>query len=224
MVYLSRSDPERLFDVRCCDREIRTINIVDRNCYSCPLYASSLRHKARAQAVRGILRSMVELSDHGDLMTKFLSLPFRRMFMYGEQNASLSYLPRLLANGVQLAEVQHSGHFPMYSNLVQMWEQIAAFVSHGGREIAFLNGRPRCDGSGHRLHHAFYLLALRHVVPELDWPRCSRAPCWWLLQLLCLHDSGRGSEMHEVVHDPHAPSAPDFPCPLAIGQTYGCQS
>lgn len=92
------------------------------------LHAASLRHKVRAEAVRGIFMSMVELSDHGDLMTKFLSLPFARMFMYGEQNAALSYLPHLLRNGVQLAQIAHSGHFPMYSNPVGMWASIAAFV------------------------------------------------------------------------------------------------
>src|SRR6266702_1382737 len=47
---------------------------------------------------------MAGLSDHGDLMTKFLSLPLPRMFMYGEQNASPPYLQHLLADGVQLAE------------------------------------------------------------------------------------------------------------------------
>ena len=97
--------------------------------YSCPLYAASLRHKVRAQAVRGIFESMVELSDHGELMVKFLSLPFPRMFMYGEQNASLSYLAHLRANGVQLAEIARSGHFPMYSNPVDMWEQLAGFLA-----------------------------------------------------------------------------------------------
>src|SRR6266576_388366 len=60
--------------------------------YSSALYAASLRHKVRPGAVRGIFESMVDLSDHGDLMSKFLSLPCPRMFMYGEQNSSLSYL------------------------------------------------------------------------------------------------------------------------------------
>jgi pimeloyl-ACP methyl ester carboxylesterase len=96
---------------------------------SCPLYAASLKHKVRAEAVRGIFTSMVQLSDHGDLMAKFLSLPFPRMFMYGEQNASLSYLPHLRDHGVRLAEISHSGHFPMYSNPVEMWEQLSTFVS-----------------------------------------------------------------------------------------------
>jgi pimeloyl-ACP methyl ester carboxylesterase len=70
----------------------------------------------------------VEYSDHGNLMSKFLSLPFPLMFMYGEQNASLSYLAHLRACGVEMAEVPQSGHFPMYSNPPAMWERIAAFL------------------------------------------------------------------------------------------------
>lgn len=91
------------------------------------LYAASLRHKVRAAAVAGIVRSMVELSDHGALMEKFLGLPMPRMFMYGQQTASLSYLPLLAAAGVGLAEVPECGHFPMYSNPPFMWQAIAGF-------------------------------------------------------------------------------------------------
>jgi pimeloyl-ACP methyl ester carboxylesterase len=79
--------------------------------------------------VRPIFTSMVDLSDHGDLMDRFLALPPPRMFMYGQQNHSLSYLPRLADNGVALAEIPHSGHFPMYSNPPAMWHRIAAFVT-----------------------------------------------------------------------------------------------
>jgi pimeloyl-ACP methyl ester carboxylesterase len=100
---------------------------------SSALYAASLRHKVRPGAVRGIFESMVDLSDHADLMTKFVSLPCARMFMYGEQNASLSYLPTLAAHGVELAEIPHSGHFPMYSNPVAMWTRIADFHAQQAR-------------------------------------------------------------------------------------------
>ncbi|MFI0467621.1 hypothetical protein ACH347_26375 [Saccharopolyspora sp. 5N102] len=48
--------------------------------YSSALYAASLLQKVRPEAVRGIFESMVELSDHGELMAKLLSLPFRRKF------------------------------------------------------------------------------------------------------------------------------------------------
>ena len=47
-----------------------------------------------------------------DLMPKFLALPCPRMFMYGEENSALSYLAKLAAGGVELAEIQHSGHWP----------------------------------------------------------------------------------------------------------------
>ena len=70
------------------------------------LFAAGVRHKVRAGAVRGIFESMVELSDHGDLMDGFLSLPFPRMFLYGQQNASLSYLQHLADNRVRLAEMR----------------------------------------------------------------------------------------------------------------------
>ncbi|UOB59661.1 alpha/beta hydrolase [Burkholderia pyrrocinia] len=100
--------------------------------YASALYSASLRHKVRADAVGGIFRSMVDLSDHGDLMRKFLGLPFPRMFMYGEQNASLSYLSAIEAQGVVLSEIPDCGHFPMYSNPVLMWKAIAEFHAPGG--------------------------------------------------------------------------------------------
>ncbi|RNM06359.1 alpha/beta fold hydrolase [Dickeya undicola] len=97
--------------------------------WSSALYAASLRHKVRAGAVRGIFQSMVELSDNGDLMTKFLGLPCPALFMYGEQNASLSYLDHIARHGVRLAEIPQCGHFPMYANPVAMWRAMADFYA-----------------------------------------------------------------------------------------------
>lgn len=96
------------------------------------LYAASLKHKVRAAAVRPIFTSMVDYSDHGDLMAKFLNLPFPTMFMYGEQNNTLSYLADIERRGVTLAEIPHCGHFPMYSNPVAMWQKISELQEHIG--------------------------------------------------------------------------------------------
>jgi pimeloyl-ACP methyl ester carboxylesterase len=101
--------------------------------YASTLYAASLPHKVRADAVRPIFESMVELSDNGNLLNRFLALRLPRMFMYGDQNGSLSYLPRLADEGVELAKISHSGHFPMYSNPVQMWCRITDFVLGTGQ-------------------------------------------------------------------------------------------
>lgn len=49
---------------------------------------------------------MVELSDNGDLMRRFVSLSCLRMFMYGEQNEGLSYLPKFRKNGVSMAKAR----------------------------------------------------------------------------------------------------------------------
>jgi hypothetical protein len=72
---------------------------------------------------------MVHLSDHGDLMDKFLGLPCPKMFMFGEENRGLSYLGRLEEEGVELAMIERSGHFPMYSNPVEMYRRISVFFN-----------------------------------------------------------------------------------------------
>jgi pimeloyl-ACP methyl ester carboxylesterase len=97
--------------------------------FGSPLYASTLRARVRAGAVRPIFQSMVWLSDNRDLLGMFLGLPCPKMFMYGEENRDLSYLPRLAREGVELAEIPESGHFPMYSNPVEMWRRIAEFMN-----------------------------------------------------------------------------------------------
>lgn len=96
--------------------------------FSAALYASNVHSKVQAEAIRGIFESMVKLSDEGGLLAKFLSLPFPRMFMYGEQYKMLSYLPILEEHDVQLAEIAHCGHFPMYSNPVAMWDALSQFI------------------------------------------------------------------------------------------------
>ena len=55
-------------------------------------------------------------------------MPVPTMFMYGEQNNTLSYLATLADNGVELAEIPHTAHFPMYSNAPEMWSRITDFV------------------------------------------------------------------------------------------------
>lgn len=92
------------------------------------LRLAKLSLKVQSRAVRGIFRSMGDLSDHGQLMDRFLGLPCPKVFMYGEQNSHLSYLAFIQSRGVRLAEIPRCGHFPMYSNPVAMLNEISCTV------------------------------------------------------------------------------------------------
>lgn len=104
--------------------------------FSHPLYAASLAHKVRAAAVGPIFRSMVEISDNDPLLDQFISLPCARMFVYGDQNRNLSYLGTLMQRGVQLAEIENSGHFPMYANPTVLWQRLGQFMDQSEMETA----------------------------------------------------------------------------------------
>ena len=92
-------------------------DVVHRTCQtpfsSSTSYAANVRYKVHPDVVRGIFESMVQLSDHSDLMSIFLSMLFPLMFMYGEQNSALSCLSKLRDDYVELAEMQYSGHWPV---------------------------------------------------------------------------------------------------------------
>ena len=97
--------------------------------YSHPLFAAALGHKVRAAAVAPIFRSMVALSDRDPLLDRFAALPGAKMFVYGEENRTLSYLGTLLRRGVQLAEIPEAGHWPMYANPPALWARLGQFVA-----------------------------------------------------------------------------------------------
>jgi pimeloyl-ACP methyl ester carboxylesterase len=115
--------------------------------HSSTLYASALPHKVRADAVRPIFESMVDLSDHGKLLERFLALRLPRMFMYGHQNRSLSYLIQPADNGIELAEISHSAHFPMYSNAPELWSRVTDFVVRNSNGDDTATASPDAEGS-----------------------------------------------------------------------------
>lgn len=96
--------------------------------YSSALYGSRVLTTVDPHVVRAVFESMVDLSDHGDLLSTFTGLPMPRMFMHGQQNAHLSYLPELRRQRVTVAEIEHSGHWPMYSNPPAMWTALRNFL------------------------------------------------------------------------------------------------
>lgn len=72
----------------------------------------------------------VRESDYGRLIEEFLALPIPRLFLYGEANKTLSYLPRLRSSAVQVREIPTSAHFLFYDNPVDTFQAVGQFV-HG---------------------------------------------------------------------------------------------
>ncbi len=67
-------------------------------------------------------------SDSGRLLEEFLALQTPRLFLYGDANRHLSYLPRLRSSNVQVGEIPFSGHFLFYDNPVATFQAIGEFV------------------------------------------------------------------------------------------------
>ncbi len=72
-------------------------------------------------------------SDTGRLLEDFLRLPLPRLFLYGEVNRTLSYLPRLRNSAITVPEIPRSAHFLFYDNPVATFQAIGEFVhAHRG--------------------------------------------------------------------------------------------
>lgn len=67
-------------------------------------------------------------SDSGRLLEEFLELPIPRLFLYGDANRALSYLPRLRASEVRVQEISSSSHFLFCDNPVETFQAVGEFV------------------------------------------------------------------------------------------------
>ena len=71
----------------------------------------------------------VEYSATGDLLKQFISMPIPKIFIYGDENNTLSYIPELLTNGVTVKEISNSNHFVFYDNPKELYEVMAHFIA-----------------------------------------------------------------------------------------------
>jgi pimeloyl-ACP methyl ester carboxylesterase len=70
----------------------------------------------------------VEKSDSGLLLREFLTLQLPRLFLYGDRNKTLSYLPQLASGGIRVREIPSAGHFLFYDNPIAVFRAIGDFV------------------------------------------------------------------------------------------------
>lgn len=70
----------------------------------------------------------VAYSSTGELLKQFIALTIPKVFIYGEENRSLTYIEELIRNGVNVQEIANSNHFVFYDNPKQLYDVMAKFV------------------------------------------------------------------------------------------------
>ncbi|HDS45961.1 MAG TPA: alpha/beta hydrolase [Methanomicrobia archaeon] len=93
-------------------------------------YAADLE-KADKKAYYDYSPSLVEYSDTGELLDRYCALDVPKLFIYGAENRSLSYLPRLTERGCALGEIPASNHFPFHDNPTAFYHAIVSFLNAG---------------------------------------------------------------------------------------------
>lgn len=96
------------------------------------IYADRFRKEVTPQAFYDYSASIVHHSDHCDLPGKFTGLGIPKAFLYGSANNHLSYLARLIDNGVHAIEVSGSGHWPLYDNPSFFYHALISFLRTKG--------------------------------------------------------------------------------------------
>lgn len=71
----------------------------------------------------------VAYSATGELLDQFIQLELPKLFIYGEHNSKLSYIPALLEHNVPTSVISGSDHFIFYDNPKELYETIGAFIN-----------------------------------------------------------------------------------------------
>ena len=93
-------------------------------------YAENLENASK-KAYFDSSPSLVDYSDNGNLIQRFLLLTIPKLFVYGAENRTLSYLPALKAKAsrCETVGIPASNHFPFYDNPRAFYQAIAAFLA-----------------------------------------------------------------------------------------------
>jgi pimeloyl-ACP methyl ester carboxylesterase len=94
-------------------------------------YIKTLGRYSSPKAIYDYSPSLVDYSDNGSLIQRFTQLRIPKIFIYGSENKSLSYLPQLKEKGCELVEIPESNHFPFTDNPRDYYRVISTFLKRG---------------------------------------------------------------------------------------------
>jgi pimeloyl-ACP methyl ester carboxylesterase len=92
------------------------------------IIAENMAMNTDARAYHIFSHQTVAESDSGRLLQEFLALKIPRLFLYGQENRSLSYLDRLRKSQVEVLEISRAAHFLFYENPIETFTAISDFV------------------------------------------------------------------------------------------------
>jgi len=92
------------------------------------IIANNLQLNTNVRSYYNYSFQTVAYSATGDLLKQFMALSIPKVFIYGKENNSLSYIPDLIKNGTNVKEISDSNHFVFYDNPKELYEVIGAFI------------------------------------------------------------------------------------------------
>ena len=91
-------------------------------------YRATLDSGTSARAYYDYARDLVAYSDSGTLIEQFLALPMAKAFVFGSENAHLTYLPRLRASLGSVIEIAGANHFSFHDKPDAFAAAVAEFL------------------------------------------------------------------------------------------------
>lgn len=94
------------------------------------IIANNLQLNTNVKSYYNYSFQTVEYSGTGELLNQYLTMEIPKVFIYGQENSSLSYIPRLLQNDMTVKEISDSNHFVFYDNPKELYDTIGDFISN----------------------------------------------------------------------------------------------
>ena len=88
-------------------------------------YAETLEKYSSPKAFFDYSPSLVDYSDHGDLISLFNELKIFKLFIYGSENRWLPHIKKLRC---KIIEIPLSNHFPFYDNPEEFYRAVSDFL------------------------------------------------------------------------------------------------
>jgi pimeloyl-ACP methyl ester carboxylesterase len=94
------------------------------------IIANNLQLNTNVKSYYNYSFQTVEYSETGELLNQYLTMKIPKVFIYGQENSSLSYIPKLLQNDMTVREISDSNHFVFYDNPKELYDTIGDFISN----------------------------------------------------------------------------------------------